>query len=240
MNLAAVIALALAVSPADSQRAARLGHRSIIEYNARDFGKALDDAKAAYELDPRPALLFNLGQCYRALGFYSEARFSYRAFLREQPDAPNKALVLDLIKQMEAKLQPEAPPPPAVTPPPPAAAAAPPPSQPIIVTIAPPINPPEAAPPEAFKEEAPRKGIPAAFWGLGGSALAVGAAGTILGVVSSSALAADSVHSLDGYQLHTIPASQYQTAQNEGLAADILWGLGGALLVSAVIVLLTK
>jgi tetratricopeptide (TPR) repeat protein len=242
MPLAAVIALALAVSPAESQRAAKIAHRSIIEYNASDFAKALADAKTAYEIDPRPALLFNLGQCYRALGDLKQALFSYRGFLREARDAPNRAAVVDLIQQLEAKLQAAAAPPPPQAPAAPLPVAAPPPAAPapILVTVEPGSIQPEPAPAAAVSEGAPRRGLPAAFWWLGGSAVATGAAGTILGIVSHSALGSDQPKAVDGFQLHTISAGQYQTAQNEGLAADLLWGVGGVLLVSAVIVALTR
>jgi tetratricopeptide (TPR) repeat protein len=230
MPLAAVIALALVVSPAASQRAAKISRRSMIEYNAGDFAKALEDAKTAYELDPRPALLFNLGQCHRAMGELKEALFSYDRYLREQPDAPNRALVEGLMKQLKEQLKPSAPAP-AVGPPPAPV--------PILVTAAAPPAP-EAAPAASVSEEAPHRGLPAAFWWLGGTAVASGVGGTILGVVSHLALATDAPKAVAGFQLHTISASQYQTAQNEGLAADVLWGVGGALLVSAIIVAVTR
>ncbi len=228
MNLAAMIALALAVSPADSQRAAKLGHRSIIEYNASDFAKALEDAKAAYELDPRPALLFNLGQCYRALGNYSEARFSYRAYLREQPDAPNQATVVDLIKQMEAKLQAQAPPPPPAAPPP-----KPEPAPPTLVLA--PAAPPEAQAPSPWAEttatQAPQGHSHALSIGLGVGAL-IGAGVSIWGwaqVWSYQSLQGQSKTSPGTVQPSVALSSQSsaQTGQIVGIAAAIVAaGLG--------------
>ena len=239
MPLAAVIALALVVSPADLLRAGKLARRSILEYNAGDFAKALADAQQAYEIDPRPALLFNLGQCHRAMGDTSQALFSYRGYLREAPDAPNRAAVEELIEQMEAKLQAEAAPPPAPAPSPPPVAAAPEPA-PVIVTVEPAPNKLEPAPAAAVSAEAPHRGVPAAAWWLGGSAVATGVAGTVLGILSLTALDEDDPIKVAGYNLHSISASQYQNGQTEGLAADILWGVGGVLLVSAVVVALTR
>jgi predicted nucleic acid-binding protein len=95
--------------------------------------------------------------------------------------------------------------------------------------------------PEAWlSEETPSHPLPASFWWLGGSAVATGIAGTVFGVVASSTLAADKPVTAGVYTLHPISYGQWQTGQNEGLTADILWGVGGALLVSAVIVALTK
>ena len=97
-----------------------------------------------------------------------------------------------------------------------------------------------AAPEAAVSEENPGHPLPASFWWVGGSAVVAGAAGTILGVVSSSTLAADKPTTAGGYTLNPISYGQWQAGQNEALAADILWGVGGALLVSAVIVALSK
>ncbi len=227
--MAAVIALVLAVSPAESQRAAQLAHRCIVEYNASDFANALADAKAAYELDPRPALLYNLGQCYRALGDLRQALFSYRRYLREEPDASNRAMVKGLIAGLEGMVKQE---PASPNSPSPAAA----PSSVVVVAA----SPPAAAPAGAVSEEEPRRGLPGRFWWLGGSAVATGAAGTILGVISQAALANDHSFKVDGFEIHSLSEGSYQAAQYEGLTADILWGVGGALLVSAVIVVLTK
>jgi tetratricopeptide (TPR) repeat protein len=224
--LAAVAALALAVSPAASQRAAKLAHRSILEYNAGDFAKALDDAKAAYEVDPRPALLFNLGQCHRAMGDVKQALFSYRGYLREAPGAPNRAAVLGLIDELEAQLKATSP---TVSPiPPPIPTATPIPTSTVSV--------PEAA----VSGEAASRPVPASVWWLGGSAVATGLAGTILGVVAASTLSKDNTSTSGVYTIHTISPSQYNTGQNEGLSADILWGVGGALLVTAVVVALAR
>ncbi len=88
----------------------------MIEYNEGEFGYALIDAKAAYSLRPVPALLYDLGQIHRALHHWEEAAFSFRAYLRQLPDAPNRATVEDLISLMEKKLA-EAPPPPLFVPP---------------------------------------------------------------------------------------------------------------------------
>ncbi|HUB07744.1 MAG TPA: hypothetical protein VMB50_12110 [Myxococcales bacterium] len=146
--IAFFLTLALAVTPAERSQAERLARQSITDYNVGDFESALQEATAAYKLDPRPALLFNLGQVHRALHHWERAEFFYRGYLRGAPDAPNRAAVNRLIEEMEAK-QATAPPaaPPVATAPAPRPAAPPPvaPAQvPLVIENQP--TPPRAAP----------------------------------------------------------------------------------------------
>jgi len=92
-----------------SEDAAALARRSVIEYDAGEFDKALADATRAYELDPHPEMLFNLGQCHRALGHWQQAEFFYRGFLRQRPDTEARPKVEKLIAKMVAKQQEAAP-----------------------------------------------------------------------------------------------------------------------------------
>jgi hypothetical protein len=78
------------------------------EYNVGRFDVALDDATNAYLLDPRPGLLYNIGQCQRALHNWERAEFFYRGYLRDKPDATNRKAVEDLIADMQAKQKEEA------------------------------------------------------------------------------------------------------------------------------------
>ncbi len=76
--------------------------RSIREYDAGDFALAFRDAKVAFEASGLPALLFNLGQCERALGAFAKAEFYYQGYLRENPAAKNRAVVRRLIAEVHA------------------------------------------------------------------------------------------------------------------------------------------
>ncbi len=98
----ATLAIALALG-AGAPEARELAKRSMIEYDAGDFDKALADAQKAYELDPVPALLYNLGQVHRALHHWERAEFFYRGYLRRKPTAPNRSSVRALIAEMEAQ-----------------------------------------------------------------------------------------------------------------------------------------
>jgi tetratricopeptide (TPR) repeat protein len=148
--LTALLAAALAVTPAERVQAERLARQSITDYNVGDFESALQEATAAYKLDPRPALLFNLGQVHRALHHWERAEFFFRGYLRGAPDAPNRAAVNRLIEEMEAKqaAAPPAAPPVAAAPAPRPAAPAPaaPAQVPLVIESQPAPVPPRAAP----------------------------------------------------------------------------------------------
>ena len=75
----------------------------VLKYNVGDFASALENFKAAYELHPDPALLFNIGQSHRLLGHTQDAIYAYRAYLRELPDAPNR----DEVERLRAGLEQE-------------------------------------------------------------------------------------------------------------------------------------
>jgi hypothetical protein len=230
--------LALALAATDASAAAapnadeihKLTLQSMREYNASDFDAALRDAKRAYELSGLPGLLFNLGQCHRMLGHWKDAEFSYRRYLREKKDASNRAEVLALIEQVVAqeKAAAIAPPP---TNPNPTPTATPPPTPtvtPILVTAEPP------APTAAVTEQSARGGVPAATWWLGGSGATLAVGGGVLGVLANMNGNNDS-----GIN-HGVTGPNYVTGQYEGLTADILWGVGGALVVAAIVVAFTS
>jgi tetratricopeptide (TPR) repeat protein len=72
-------------------------------YALAKFREALDEYQKAFDAKPIPDFLFNIGQCYRNLGDYDSAIFSYRKYLKLAPDAPNRDKVEQLISDLEAK-----------------------------------------------------------------------------------------------------------------------------------------
>ncbi|MHB8419354.1 MAG: tetratricopeptide repeat protein [Myxococcales bacterium] len=146
MNVALLAALLVpsATPAAKVQQAEFLARRSITEYNAGKFEASLEDATNAYLADPKAGLLYNIGQCHRALHDWERAEFFYRRYLAEKPGAPNRAGVEKLIAEMQAKQKEEA-----------AAKAAPPPVAPVIVATAPPVPAAQAAPAPAAAVTAP-------------------------------------------------------------------------------------
>lgn len=67
------------------------------------FADALAAYEAAFEAKPLPDFLFNVGQCHRNLGDYDQAIFSYRKYLKLEPDAHNRSAVEKLIEDLERK-----------------------------------------------------------------------------------------------------------------------------------------
>lgn len=159
---------------------AKLGQRL---YDTGQFAGALEKYQAAYDLRQEPALLFNIGQCHRMLRDHQRAVIAYRAYLRENPRAANRAAVEELLaeEQRAAALdpggaRPESPGVPrANTPPetPPPTSALPPSEPPAVVSTPPGKVALDPGPTE-------RKGSGSTL-ALGATALALGAAGVGLG-----------------------------------------------------------
>ena len=93
----------LTVSPREAHEAERLVHESMREYDLAEFDQALTDATQAYKLDPVPAILFNLGQCHRALRHWDKAAFFFRRYLDKLPNAPNRRLASELLAEADAR-----------------------------------------------------------------------------------------------------------------------------------------
>ncbi len=98
--------LAARVATADDQAlrtAKRHFERGEKLYALTKFSEALDEYQKAFDAKPIPDFLFNIGQCYRNLGEYDAAIFSYQKYLKLAPDAPNRDKVEQLISELEAK-----------------------------------------------------------------------------------------------------------------------------------------
>ncbi len=70
-------------------------------FNLGKFDEALDEYQQAYEAKSIPAILFNIGQCYRNLGDYASAIFSFKKYLKLEPDADNRDQVEEYIAELE-------------------------------------------------------------------------------------------------------------------------------------------
>ncbi|HEU4730080.1 MAG TPA: tetratricopeptide repeat protein [Kofleriaceae bacterium] len=74
-------------------------------YALAKFTEAIGEYQQAFDARPIPDFLFNIGQCYRNLGDYDAAIFSYQKYLKLAPDAPNRGQVEQLIADLEAKAE---------------------------------------------------------------------------------------------------------------------------------------
>ncbi len=75
-----------------------------VQFNLGNFDKAIAHFTRAYEAEPLPAFLFNIGQCHWHVENYEKAIFFFKGYLREVPEAPNRATVEQFIAESEAKL----------------------------------------------------------------------------------------------------------------------------------------
>ncbi|HEX9100988.1 MAG TPA: hypothetical protein VF997_02225 [Polyangia bacterium] len=140
-------------------------------FGAKHFKTAAGEFEAAYAITKDPVLLYNVGESYEKSGDGHKAVASYKAYLKEQPTAQDRAEVQKRIKSIEAKgykLASQSAPgdnPPstatttAPTPPPPTVPATPPPSTPTppATTTAPlpPREQPTTPPPTTMPSTAP-------------------------------------------------------------------------------------
>ncbi len=103
-----LLSLVLAVRPALADDPATRAARRHFDRGEKlfalgKFDDALDEYQKAFDAKPIPDFLFNIGQCYRNLGDYDSAIFSYRKYLTAAPDAANRAQVEQLITELEAR-----------------------------------------------------------------------------------------------------------------------------------------
>ncbi len=76
-------------------------------YKMGAFEEALLAFSNAYEKKPVAGFLFNLGQCHRQLGNHERAVFFFQGYLRDKPDARNRAMVEGLIAESKKALEAE-------------------------------------------------------------------------------------------------------------------------------------
>jgi tetratricopeptide (TPR) repeat protein len=72
-------------------------------FGAKHFKTAAVEFESAYSITKDPVLLYNVGESYEKAGEGKKAVASYRAYLRDQPQAADKAEVQKRIAGIEAK-----------------------------------------------------------------------------------------------------------------------------------------
>lgn len=99
----AALTLVAAVSPAAAaDRPGRaLFEQAETKFNLGRFDEALADYQAAYEVEPLPAFLFNIAQCYRNMGNYERAQFFFHRYVALDPRSPNRPAAERLILEMD-------------------------------------------------------------------------------------------------------------------------------------------
>src|SRR5688500_14920163 len=86
--------------------------KGVAHFNLDEWKQAVEEFRTAYRLYPDATFLYNIAQCHWKLGDSAEALSFYKKYLRERPDAPNRAVVEKRIEELQAVLaaQPKASP----------------------------------------------------------------------------------------------------------------------------------
>jgi tetratricopeptide (TPR) repeat protein len=102
--LAGVASVPVAHADGPAMRAAKRHYeRGQKLFALQKFDEALDQFQKAFDADPIPDFLFNIGQCHRNLGDYEAAIFSFKRYLKLDPETANREKVEELISQLEDK-----------------------------------------------------------------------------------------------------------------------------------------
>ena len=91
--------------PAALDEAKALSRQAEVDYKLAHFDISLEEYSAAYRKYPTPGLLLNIGQCQRMLKNDEQAIFFYKGYLRDKPDASNRAVVEGLIEDATRRLE---------------------------------------------------------------------------------------------------------------------------------------
>jgi tetratricopeptide (TPR) repeat protein len=99
-------------------------------YKLEKYANAISEYEQAYLAKPDPSFLYNIAQCHRLMGQGAEAVKFYRRYLKDAPNAPNRAVAEKHIRDLEDAAAHGTQAPVAPTPASPTAPPAPPPSTP--------------------------------------------------------------------------------------------------------------
>ena len=111
--LAAVLALALPLHAQDGAEEAKLEQarqhvaKAKVHYGLGEYEQAAEEYIIVYRIKPVPAILYNVAQAYRQASKYDKARQFYKSYLRESPNAKNRAEVENQIKELDELLAKE-------------------------------------------------------------------------------------------------------------------------------------
>jgi Outer membrane protein beta-barrel domain/Tetratricopeptide repeat len=142
LGILGVAAGAHGQSASDLARARALGKAGTDAFRAGRYDQAIASYQAAYDLAPRPGVLFNIGRAYHKKGDAKHALEYYRRYLTDEPNGPVASEARTYVADLERTL-------PAAEPPP----RSPPPEVPAETPAA---SPAETAPPPVVARNEPR------------------------------------------------------------------------------------
>jgi len=101
--LAALLSAGHAARAADARTETAREHsgQGDAYYKLEKYGNAIGEYEQAYLVKADPSFLYNIAQCHRLMGHSAEAIKFYRRFLKDAPNAPNRAVAEKHIKDLE-------------------------------------------------------------------------------------------------------------------------------------------
>jgi len=103
LSLAVICGIAATARAQDFEAAGKHFSAAQEAFGARRYKTAAAEFEAAYGITKDPVLLYNIAESWEKAGDGKQAVGNYRQYLREQPNAQDKAEVLKRVKAIEAK-----------------------------------------------------------------------------------------------------------------------------------------
>jgi tetratricopeptide (TPR) repeat protein len=97
---AVTLFIALLTTDAGARPGQALFERAQARFSEGRFDEARADYQAAYNLEPLPAFLFNIAQCYRNMGDYERAQLYFHRYTVREPRGPNRPAAERLAAEM--------------------------------------------------------------------------------------------------------------------------------------------
>jgi tetratricopeptide (TPR) repeat protein len=197
-----------------------LSEKAIAEFSAKNYVGAVELFQQAYELDPQPNYLFNIGRVYEEAGEFEKAVEHYAKFVKQPGvDLDSREVALERLRVLRAILEETKEPKeePKVEPK----------EEPKEVEVTP--------PPQPVDTDAQRK---RKVMRVSGFALVGAGAGALIGAAVVGSLAqSDSDKAFDRDEADSLSMRQdlLDKSQSKALTADVLYGVGGALLLTGVV-----
>jgi tetratricopeptide (TPR) repeat protein len=213
--------VAFAADDADMSEARALFLAGRVAFDEGRFETAIKYFEASYEQSKRPALLYNIGQCFDRLQRAAQALAAFERYLALAPDADNRALVEARVQVLRAAVAEQAR------------------QAPVSAT-----EPAAPSAPEAPRSDAPpTHSASAQHWSLApsltlGAGALVALTGGVLMIVAQGQ-GTDVEHAKLGSRYEALRADM-RAAERQWLAGEVLLGVGAAAASAGLIWLLLK
>lgn len=202
---------------AQKDEASALSDQAIEKFQAKDYDGAVALFEQAYSIDPAPNYLFNIGRVYEEAGNLEKAVEFYAKFVKQPGvDLDSREVALERLKVLRAIVEETTEKPPEEEPEQPE-------EEPVV--DAPPPEP--AVDQDAVRKRKVMRGVGFGLLGVGAAALIGGgvAGGLAQGDYNKAGEAATPSDNLD----------LLGSSQTKSLAANVLFGIGGAFVLTGVI-----